>query len=395
MQRISPIEDDGGDCLIPIEWSDCVWEPRIQRLASPARRLHPEPIKSLPATAALRHPARRKTRKPEPPAASRAALLKPGGSGKNILKPQTNQNRTMLPSSFSLMKKHSRRSRRFDPGFTLVELLTVIAIIAILAAMLLPVLSHVKLQALKTQTRIQVNDIATAIQAYDSAYGRFPVSQVAQQQAAANAAAGGNPDFTYGGMFTSASGTFPIGTPVPSNNGGGPLTNSEVIAILMDYTNFPNPSFGTSFANANNQKNPQKTQFLNAKMSGYDSLMTGNPSPGVGNDLVYRDLWGNPFIISFDLNYDGQCQDSFYCLDTVSQNPTAPPSPYAPTGFNGLNNPNATAATQQQKDSFQFHGGVMVWSMGPNGPATPSVSSFNSTKPATDPANKNHILSWQ
>ena len=66
----------------------------------------------------------------------------------------------------------------------------------------------------------------------------------------------------------------------------------------------------------NYQKNPQQTIFLNAKMSGDTS------SPGVGTDLVYRDPWGNPYVISMDLNYDEQCKDAFYCKDaSVARRP--------------------------------------------------------------------------
>ncbi len=332
----------------------------------------------------MRHPARRKTMNPARPSTSRVASTRSGTRGLKIPNAQTKSNRTMPSFTSSLMKNKSIRSRRFRAGFTLVELLVVIAIIAILAAMLLPVLSHVKLVAYKNQTRIQVNDIATAIQAYDSAYGRFPVSPAAQ---AAASQAGG--DITYCGTYTNAAGLIwpnagPVSTSCTYSNVNG---NADVIAILMDYTNFPNPAYGVATANANYQKNPQKTQFLNAKMSGWDPSMGGTPAPGVGNDLVYRDIWGNPFLISMDLNYDGQCQDAFYGLQLVSQQNAS-----SQQGYNGLVNstdPNGSG------NNYRFHGTVMVWSMGPYGPATPTASSFDPTKPATDAANKNHIASWQ
>ena len=281
------------------------------------------------------------------------------------------------------MKKNPSGPRRFEAGFTLVELLTVIAIIAILAAMLLPVLSRVKLSAYKTQAKIQVNDIATAIQAYDSAYGRFPVSTNAQQMASSFSAGGG--DITYCGVYTNAGGTnWPNSTtPTAAAYDTNP---SEVIAILMDYTNFPNPSYGSSTVNVNYQLNPQKTQFLNAKLSGWDPNQSGLPVPGVGNDLVYRDPWGNPYLISMDLNYDGQCQDAFYGYSAVSQKQVG-----SQTGYNGLVNPTGTP----NSNNFRFHGTVMVWSMGPYGPGTPSASSFDPAQSSTAGINKNHILSWQ
>jgi len=341
---------------LPVEWHDCSWQPDIQQPEAAIQQpeavqqrpagLSADFIKRLPMPALLPHPTRRK-------------------------------------SLFKLMKKNPSSPRRFEVGFTLVELLTVIAIIAILAAMLLPVLSRVKLSAYKTQARVQVNDIATAIQAYDSAYGRFPVSPYAQQLAAAFSPGGG--DITYGGVYINASGTNWPNSSTPTAS-AYVATNSEVIAILMDYTNFPNPSFGSSTVNTNNEFNPQKTQFLNAKMSGWDSLQPGTPLPGVGNDLIYRDPWGNPYLISMDLNYDGQCQDAFYGYQAVSQK-----APNSQTGYNALVNPTGTP----NSNNFRFHGTVMVWSMGPYGPSTPSASSFDTGQPATAGVNKNHILSWQ
>jgi hypothetical protein len=153
--------------------------------------------------------------------------------------------------------------------------------------------------------------------------------------------------------------------------GASVLTNSEVIAILMNLTNYPNGSGST--INTNYQKNPQKTIFLIAKMSGWDPSQLGTPQPGVGNDLVYRDPWGNPYIISMDLNYDDACKDAFYCLDKVSHG-----------GLNGLTNPDGAAATT---DNWQYHGKVMVWSAGQDGKIDP-------TDPATDWENKNNVLSW-
>jgi prepilin-type N-terminal cleavage/methylation domain-containing protein len=343
-----------SDCgkHLRVEWHDCSWQPVIRpaaavQLAAVERRTAGGMggrIKPLPLPVLLPHPARRK----------------------NLIK---------------FMKKNLSGGRRFEAGFTLVELLTVIAIIAILAALLLPVLSRVKLSAQKTQAKVQVNDIATAVEAYDSAYGRFPVSPGAQ----ALAAKSGSGDITYsGGLFTNSA-QPPITWPTTANVATAcDTTNSEVYAILMDYTNFPDPAYGSSTINTNYQKNPQKTLFLNAKMSGWGPSQSGFAVPGMGSDLVYRDPWGNPYIISMDLNYDGQCVDAFYGMAAASQENGGQ------AGYNGLNNPNLAANV----NNFQFHGPVMVWSMGPYGPGTPSASSFD-LGAANDPANKNHILSWQ
>ena len=198
---------NGPNCppsTLDIEWHDCSFSPVIE-LRRGLRLRHGIPTKPLRTPAILPHPARRK----------------------NLFKP---------------MKINLFTARRFRAGFTLVELLTVIAIIAILAAMLLPVLAAVKKHALVLKSKTEINDLVTDIQAYDQAYGRFPVSHAAQSAAAQYAVANSRSIFV---ILTSPMAAFKtlvsilVGTQSPEA-GGMVLSNNEVVAILMDITNFPN-----------------------------------------------------------------------------------------------------------------------------------------------------------
>jgi len=338
-----PTNDANGPCCwkcsLNVEWHDCTFCPAIQLRRGIMQR-NGNQTSVQPAPSVMPHPARRK----------------------NLFKP---------------MKRLNLNTRRSRSGFTLVELLTVIAIIAILAGMLLPVLATAKKHALVMKAKTEISDLVNSIQAYDQAYGRFPVSRNAQQIAAAGVPVGAsrNYDFTYGGTFNG----IRVGT---LDGSGNVYSNSEVVAILMDMTNFPaNPLQFT--VNTNHQSNPQQTKFLNVKMSGWipDPSQVGPPPAGVDNTLTYRDPWGNPYIISLDLNYDDQCRDDFYQWHQVSQNPATPANPTA--GLNGL-----TGLGGATLDTFQFHGKVMVWSAGPDG-------KVDKNKAGNTDVNKDNILSWQ
>jgi len=254
-----------------------------------------------------------------------------------------------------------------ESAFTIVELLTVIAIIAILAAMLLPALSAAKVHAQKTKARLQAGQIVNAIENYDSIYSRMPIPAAAQQ------AAPGSNCFTFGGVFQ---------TPGPPKNwpvAAPPnyfTSNSDVVAILMDLTNYP--AGGMVLANTDHVKNPQQTLFLKADQVSSTTL------PGVGPDLVYRDPWGNPYVITMDRNADSQTIDPFYCLHNVSYQSPQPSPPAPQQGYDGLVNPTDPTGTS---DNFQFHGNVMVWSAGPDGMIDPTVNSETG-------ANKDNIQSW-
>ncbi len=78
------------------------------------------------------------------------------------------------PESFRRRFQIVNRKSKIINGFTLVELLVVISIIAVLAAFTVPVLSAVKKRQYISQTQGEMGQLEAAIDSYHAAYGFYP-----------------------------------------------------------------------------------------------------------------------------------------------------------------------------------------------------------------------------
>ena len=144
-------------------------------------------------------------------------------------------------------------------GFTLVELLTVIAIIAILMGLLFPAMGIVKEQARKAEAKTACTAIVTAVKAYNTEYGKYP-----------------NPN----------------SSPTDALFGGKPsTTNGELFNILRALDVTPN---------SKHIFNPRRILFFEGKAASNKET----PKGGFADNGTFYDPWGTPYGIVIDFDYD-------------------------------------------------------------------------------------------
>jgi len=161
-------------------------------------------------------------------------------------------------------------------AFTLIELLTVIAIIAILMGLLLPAVNAAKNAAKKAAAKNDLTQLVTAVKQFYTDYGVYPLPSGASNTT----------DVEYGG------------TPGTTTGLSG-ADNEPIVDILRAYT--------ASGSNINSQINTRQTIYLDVP-NVKDST---NPKNGLGTGTGkatqgdWYDPWGRNYVVAIDSNYDG------------------------------------------------------------------------------------------
>src|SRR5438874_12435789 len=169
-------------------------------------------------------------------------------------------------------------AHRARAAFTLIEMIVVMLIIATLAALLMTGASGVFERARTTQAKNDVIQIATAVNAFYTEYGRFPVTVTST---------------ATDGFF--GSGTTPAGcTPYGSN--------VVLLNVLRNITSDPNAV----------ALNPRQIIFL----SPGGAKNTVPPRGGIATaDNCYYDPWGSQYAIVIDTNYDNAITNPYSDID--------------------------------------------------------------------------------
>lgn len=166
-------------------------------------------------------------------------------------------------------------------AFTLIELLVVITIIAILMALLFPAFKGVQDQAKRTQAKNDLTQIVTAVNAFYTEYGKYPVDDLDQ---------GTEKTFT--------------------------TSNRQLLDILQSLPG-NDPSLTDPTAN---KYNPKKIVFLQPPAVKDDSV--GKRRSGVSpTDGNFYDPWASVYRLRIDSDYNNQVANPYSSTGNAGPDP--------------------------------------------------------------------------
>jgi prepilin-type N-terminal cleavage/methylation domain-containing protein len=145
-------------------------------------------------------------------------------------------------------------------AFTLIELLVVIVIIAVLMGVAFPVFSSIQNQAKKTQAKNDVTQIVTAVNAFYTEYGRYPL-----------------PTSASGDGYSVGDGTTASKPMFDALRGLDLGLNSRQIVFISPAEDTTQPS----------------------------------PKGKVGSDGQFHDPWSSPYSIRIDADYDNKVPNPY------------------------------------------------------------------------------------
>jgi prepilin-type N-terminal cleavage/methylation domain-containing protein len=207
------------------------------------------------------------------------------------------------------MKEMTKEDRK--AAFTLTELLLVIVIIVILVGLAFPAFQGVLDRAKKMQAKNDVTQIVTAVNAFYTEYGQYPL-------------------VTADTIITSTS------TP---SNGDLMYTLRAVSGGL----------------NLNNAINTRQIVFISPP----DVKNPANPRSGIGTTTgagQYYDPWGTPYLVEIDGNYDNQIANPY------TANAGATPLHIGVIAWSlGKDKAGATAAASGDKNTGTYKDDVISW----------------------------------
>ena len=172
------------------------------------------------------------------------------------------------------MKKHARH-------FTLVEMLTVVAIIGILAGLIIPTVVISQNKGRVTQAKTDISSITTALKQLKTDYGRILVEESSKY---------------YAGAAEASSTTFkykPDGSNEKEFTVAG-LTGNSYNAFIAELSVPKNQKLTDTGVNKKHCINRRRKVYLDPK-SGFDPSKAYDDAANL--DKLYRDPWGTPYAI--------------------------------------------------------------------------------------------------